>query len=178
VRPSPYEIIDGVVYTHTNVFLPIVMMSGDAEAFREASVCGSLMKRLSASWDTEGENLCKENKELREGLQAAVPALKEAGLDALAGDTESQLAKEYYPKEAYAPVRALMQENHDLKAVLDRFLVAVAGVQAPPQALQDVKASMRKIMKRQVERDLGLQMMMLGYVMEQSAALAKAAQQH
>lgn len=172
MRPSVYDIIGGIEYTLMEVMMPIVEASGEAEAVREGGSAGGLVRRLSASWDSEGETFFNENKEMREALQAALPAFRQAGLGEAAAAMEEHLNKEYYPAGGYPAVRALMQENDDLKVALEEALTAIYTAKTPPASLKEAHARFRKIIKRQLERDLGLQMVMLGFIAERAMAQA------
>lgn len=170
MRPSIYDIIAGIIQTWDETILPIVLVSGQEWPLREMKMGSILLHRLAASWDTEGENYFQENNDMRQALRQSLPAFRRAGMDAIVSEIEREADREYYPKGGYPPLKALMEENYCLKETLDTALVAIAGVKRQSKALQNVHINLRKVIKRQLSRDLSLRKVMQSAVSQNAAA--------
>jgi hypothetical protein len=153
MRPCSYELIKGLIDTWEKDVFPIIVESGQVAVVRRAKAGSVVLRILASSWESEGANAFCGNKELRRALRRALPALKKAGLDKIAGEVEVQLGKKYILPGHYPSPNLLLKEADDLGWVVESILEAIAMVEKPGKALRGVHDRLRRIMKLQIERE-------------------------
>ena len=156
MRPCGYELIKGLIYTWEKEALPVVSQSGQEEIARRMIGGSTVLRLVAALWEKEGASAYYGNRELRGALKKSMTALKKAGLDDVAGEVGKQLAGQYIMPGEYPGLNALLKEADDLKAVLEKVLIAVAGVKKPGKPLVKAHDNLRSIMKLRIERDMHL----------------------
>ncbi|MFH0727099.1 MAG: hypothetical protein V2B19_12265 [Pseudomonadota bacterium] len=153
MRPNPKEMLQGVIEMLEGEVLRTAAASGNVPLLSQIGLGVLMLKLIASRWDSEGKLLHDGNEEMRRELRNSVQALKEAGLETLAGETETCLAKKYVPDGDYPTLEVLTKESCDLKEIVEKIFVAEAAMKVPNSSLADAHVRFRGALGRQAGHD-------------------------
>jgi len=153
MRPTLAELITGITRTLNSFALPIVLNSGDREAFWEVGVLNRLLSYIKKRWKNEFGRLARENTALEGLLREAAAALRPLGHPE-APDLERILDESHCEIADLPPIEALEEQNLNVKRGLERFIIAHAAMpEGGPPELQAVRRKIRGYLKEINQRD-------------------------
>ncbi len=130
MRPTLDKMLEGMNYTLLNDILPEL---SSPFAMTQAMMLSATIGLSAAIWQgTSQFPLIEENKDLRDALLAASTTLKATKQDywdeSLAGLTQkidTELQREYPSGEDHPSLQPLLEENCNLKEILDQTIIAL-----------------------------------------------------
>jgi len=162
VRPTLGKMLEGMNYTLLNDILPELSSS---YALTQAMMLSATMNLCAAIWQGTCQfPLIEENKDLKDVLQTVTKTLKATQPDywdkPLAGLTQkidAELQREYPSGEVYPPLQSLLEENCNLKELLDQTIIALEETSRnyKSQALDEVKNKIRAHLRKHLNWRLG-----------------------
>ncbi len=164
MRPTLDKTFEGMNYTVLNDILPEL---SSTYAMTQALMLSVMLNQLQAIWEKTSQlPLIKENKGLRDVLQAAIGTLKatkqdywDKSLEGLTQKIDAELQKEYPSGEEYPLLQSLLEENCNLKEVLDRTIIALEETSRDYKspALDELRKKIRAHLRNLLNWQLSLQ---------------------
>ncbi|RJP68051.1 MAG: hypothetical protein C4532_13520 [Candidatus Abyssobacteria bacterium SURF_17] len=154
MRPTIAELIAGITRTLNTTALPIVLNSGDTEAFLELMITARLLAFVESRWDKEYERLIRENTAMEGLLKEAADALQQInypdGVN-LVGNIEEY----HFDIQAIPSISELHEHNVERKKKLQRFILIHTSLkERQTPELCAVRAKIRDFLKDLNNRDL------------------------
>lgn len=163
MRPTTDKILIGI----NNILLSDILPElSSPSAMVQVILLNVMMNQLATMWENTSQfPLIEENKDLRDVLLAASTTLKatkrdykDETLEGLIPKIDAELQREYRPGEQYPSVQPLLEENCNLKEVLDRTITALDQISQDykSQALDDVRKKIRAHLRKHLDRQLDM----------------------
>lgn len=161
MRPTLDKVFKSVDYALLNDILP--QLSSPYAQFQVLTISLAI-HQLSAIWENTSQfPLIEENKDLRDVLRDTSTTLKatkkdykDKSLDELRQKIDPELQREHPSDEQYPSVQSLLEENCNLKELLDQTIVALDKTsrnyksQAQDELRKKIRAHLRKHLNRQL----------------------------
>ena len=164
MRPTLDKLYEGMNYVLMNNVFPEL---SSPFIMTQVLLFSLTINQLTAIWQNAAQfPLIEENKDLRDVLQAASRTLKETkqdykdkSLEGLTQKIDAELQREYPSGEEHPLVQSLLEENCDLKEVLDHTIIALdeTSQNYKSQALDELRKKIRAHLRKHLNWQLSFQ---------------------
>ncbi|UCD58961.1 MAG: hypothetical protein JSV16_07600, partial [Candidatus Hydrogenedentota bacterium] len=157
------ELISGITRTISATALPVILNSGDREAFFEMVMASRMLAFVESRWDKEFRRLAQENVTMRNVLREAAEALRQLDHPEAAELTKN-LGNVDFDVASLPPISALHEQNVLMKKRLEKFILIHAGMpEGGTSGLQTVRRRIREFLKEINRRDFEAAQLVLNF---------------
>jgi len=147
MRPTIAEILAGINRTINTVALPLILNSGDKEAFVEVLAAGKLLSFVESRWQNEFARLIHENTVMQDILREGADLLRSAD-SAEVSDLTVALEPPRLDASALPSISTLYEQNVILKTTLEKFILVHASMpDGSARQFQSVRCKIREFLK-------------------------------